>query len=468
MADGTTYFYNTMTGKKEIFIPMEKGKVKMYTCGPTVYDNAHIGNFRTFIFEDLLRRYLKLKGYEVFQVMNITDVDDKTIRNAIAEKRSISEYTQKYIKMFFDDLDRLRIERAEVYPKATEHIGEMIALIKRLGDKGFIYEKDGSTYFRIKDFKSYGKLSNIDFSNVRSGSRYDTDEYEKEDVRDFVLWKKTDPESGEPTWDSPFGKGRPGWHIECSAMSMKYLGETFDIHTGGVDNIFPHHENEIAQTEAATEKTFVKYWLHCEHLLVENSKMSKSAGNFYTLRDLEEYDMLAVRYLLLSAHYRAQLNFTIDGLKQAEATIRNFNEFRERFEQYEPSKEEDRGLQEFIDKTKKDFIAALDDDLNISKALGFIFIAIRELNMKMNKNEMCRKGREKAQHFFDMVDSILDIRVKKELDVDPTEVERLLEERNRCRKERDFVRADEIRNILQDRNIVINDGKEKTTWYVKS
>ncbi len=468
MTASATYFYNTMSGKKELFLPLEKGKVKMYTCGPTVYDNAHIGNFRTFIFEDLLRRYLKLKGYDVLQVMNITDVDDKTIRNSIAEGKSLNEYTAKYIDLFFDDLDSLRIERAEVYPRATEHIQEMIELIKKLEKKGLTYEKDGSTYFRIKEFKTYGKLSNVDITNVKTGSRYDTDEYEKEDVRDFVLWKKTDTGSDEPTWDSPFGKGRPGWHIECSAMSMKYLGETFDIHTGGVDNIFPHHENEIAQAEAATEKPFVKYWLHSEHLLVENSKMSKSAGNFYTLKDLKEFDLLAVRYLLLSAHYRAQFNFTLDGLRQAESTIKNFNEFRERFGQYEPEKEEDKELQAFLLRSKKDFIEALDDDLNISKALGFVFIAIKELNMKMNKSEMCKKSKELAQEFFDIVDSILDIRSKKELDIDPIEIDELLEERNRCRKERDFARADEIRDKLLDMNIVINDGKEKTTWYVKS
>jgi cysteinyl-tRNA synthetase len=246
MIESPAFFYNTLSQKKEIFIPLKNGEVSMYTCGPTVYSYAHIGNFRTFIFEDLLRRYLKMKGYKVTQVMNITDVDDKTIKNSLKEGVSLGEYTQKYEKAFFEDLEALRIEKAEYYPRATEHITEMIELIKRLQKNGITYEKDGSTYFRISEYNDYGKLSKIDFENVISGSRYDSDEYEKEDVRDFVLWKKTDADSGETTWDSPFGKGRPGWHIECSAMSMKYLGESFDIHTGGVDNIFPHHENEIA------------------------------------------------------------------------------------------------------------------------------------------------------------------------------------------------------------------------------
>jgi cysteinyl-tRNA synthetase len=410
-----TYFQNTLTHKKEIFFPIEKGKVKMYTCGPTVYSYAHIGNFRTFIFEDVLRRYLKLKGYEVVQVMNITDVDDKTIRNSIAEGLSLEEYTQKYTQAFFDDLEKLRIEKAEYYPKATEHVQEMIEIIKELEKKGFTYEKDGSTYFRIEKFKEYGKLSKIDITNVKTGSRYDADEYEKEDVRDFVLWKKTDSENGEPTWESPFGKGRPGWHIECSAMSMKYLGTSFDIHTGGVDNIFPHHENEIAQSEACTGKKFANYWLHSEHLSVNNHKMSKSAGNFYTLRDLEEFNPLAVRYLLLSAHYRTKLNFTLEGIKQAEATIKNYNDFRNRFEIFEPVEKKDNTVIEKIKNSEKEFMLSLDDDLNISRALGYVFIMIKDVNTAMTENALYRESKIAVSNFLAKVDSFVDIFEKKEL-----------------------------------------------------
>ncbi len=307
-------FYNTLSNRKEPFVPLYPGKVLIYTCGPTVYDYAHIGNFRSYIFEDLLRRYLKFKGYQVTQVMNITDVDDKIIRASKAAGQDIGEFTKKYISAFFEDLDALGIERAEFYPRATEHIPEMVELIKKLQQKGFTYTTDGSIYFKLSSFPSYGKLSKIDLQGIKPGARMDLDEYEKEDVRDFVLWKGK--KEGEPYWKTELGPGRPGWHIECSAMSMHYLGESFDIHAGGVDLIFPHHENEIAQSEAATSRQFVRYWLHCRHLIVEGEKMSKSKGNYYTLRDLlgKGYQPLAVRYLLLSAHYRRQLNFTKEGL----------------------------------------------------------------------------------------------------------------------------------------------------------
>ncbi|MFW5782058.1 MAG: cysteine--tRNA ligase [Candidatus Muiribacteriaceae bacterium] len=462
-----TYFYNTLTNRKELFMPIEPGEVKMYTCGPTVYSYAHIGNFRTFIFEDLLRRYLKLKGYKVTQVMNITDVDDKTIRNSLAEGVSLSEYTARYEKAFFADMDALRIERAEFYPKATEHIEEMIELIEKLKKRGLTYEKDGSTYFRISSWEKYGRLSNVDIENVRSGSRYDSDEYEKEDVRDFVLWKKTDADNGEPTWDSPFGPGRPGWHIECSAMSSKYLGQTFDIHTGGVDNIFPHHENEIAQSEAGNGKKFVNYWMHAEHLKVENRKMSKSEGNFYTLRDLSERNPLAVRYLLMSSHYRAKLNFTEDGLIQAESVVKKYNDFLRRLRSAHISDNKDAGVSDSVRKQHEEFILALDDDLNISRALGSLFIAIREVNSAMNsEGGIDRELFEAMQSFLADVDSIIDIEEKKEEKKDTDEIERLVRERDKMRKARDFAAADRIRDRLAEMGVVIEDGKEGSTWYV--
>ncbi|MGM0608782.1 MAG: cysteine--tRNA ligase [Candidatus Muiribacteriota bacterium] len=463
-----TYFSNTLTGRKELFIPLKKNEVKMYTCGPTVYSYAHIGNFRTFIFEDLLRRYLKLKGYKVKQVMNITDVDDKTIKNSMQEGVLLSEYTKKYTEAFFEDVKTLRIEKAEHYPKATEHVEEMINIIKKLKEKGFTYEKEGSVYFKIEKFKEYGKLSNIDLENVKSGVRYDTDEYDKEDIRDFVLWKNIDSDSGEPFWDSPFGKGRPGWHIECSAMSMKYLGETFDIHTGGVDNIFPHHENEIAQSSACTGRKFSNYWLHCEHLLVNNKKMSKSHNNFYTLRDLKEYNPLAIRYLLLSAHYKTKLNFTINGIKQAENTIKTYNDFRNRIENATLDRADDGDLINKVEQAEKNFMEALDDDLNISKALGYLFIIIREINNAITGKFFTEKLKYKVLAFVSKVDDIIDIREKKELEIEESEIKNLIEKRNRYRKEKNYKKADEIRDKLASMNITIEDSKEGTTWHAGS
>ena len=319
--------HNTLTGNEEELRTIEEGVVRLYTCGPTVYDYAHIGNFRTFVFQDLLRRYLVYRGLRVKHVMNITDVDDRIIQNAHAQGMSLKDYTEKYTQAFFEDSRTLRIELPELMPRATAHIPEMVALIKRLEEKGYTYRKDGSIYFSISRFKDYGKLSKADFSGIQAGARVDTDKYDKENARDFALWKA--PKEGEDFWETEIGPGRPGWHIECSAMSMKYLGETFDIHCGGADLVFPHHENEIAQSEAATGKPFVHYWLHPEFLIVEGEKMSKSLGNQFTLRDLLAKGPApeAIRYLLLSVHYRRQLNFTWDGLQQAEASLQRLEEF---------------------------------------------------------------------------------------------------------------------------------------------
>ena len=353
---------NTMTKKLEEFMPLEGNHVRMYTCGPTVYNFAHIGNFRTYMFEDLLRRFLKYKGYTVTQVMNITDIDDKTIKGSQEKGISLSDFTAPIKKAFFDDLDALRIERAEYYPEATAHIPEMVELVKRLIDKGLAYEVNGNYYFSISKFPEYGKLSHIDLAGLKPGARVAADEYEKESVSDFALWKAWDEKDGDVFWETDLGRGRPGWHLECSVMSMKYLGESFDIHTGGVDNIFPHHENEIAQSEGASGKKFVHLWLHSEHLIVERQKMSKSLKNEYTLRDILNmgYPALAVRYALLSTHYRQQLNFTFDGLEADRNALKRYNDFYTNLGDY-PGGESSGEADDFIDRLLKGFEDSLDD-----------------------------------------------------------------------------------------------------------
>jgi len=328
--------FNTLTRNKELFTPLVKGNVGMYTCGPTVYNYVHIGNLRAYVAQDLLKRYLNYKGFKVKHVMNFTDVDDKTIRDSQKEHKSLTEFTRFYEQEYLKDIKALHILPADIMPRATEHISEMVKLIIDLEKNKHTYEKDGSIYFKIASFKGYGKLANLDAQLLKDNAdgRFSQDEYEKENARDFALWKSYSDEDGDVCWDTALGKGRPGWHIECSAMSTKYLGDTFDIHCGGVDLIFPHHTNEIAQTEGATKKPFVKYWVHNEHLLVDGQKMSKSLGNFYTLRDLikKGYDPLVVRYELLSTHYRQQLNFTEGSLKQSEAALRRLYEFTDRLD----------------------------------------------------------------------------------------------------------------------------------------
>src|ERR1700726_4882588 len=355
-------FHNTMSGQTEPFVPLVTGEVRTYTCGPTVYDFAHIGNFRTFVFQDVLRRYLKSKGFRIIQVMNLTDVDDRIIQKSAAAGVSIREYTDKYIQAYLEDRRALNLEPPEYVARATEHIDDMVELIQRLTAKGFTYVSEGSTYFRISKFPSYGKLSKIDVAGMQTGARVDMDRYDKDNARDFALWKA--PKPGEHFWETPIGPGRPGWHIECSAMAMKYLGETLDIHTGGVDLAFPHHENEIAQSEAATGKPFVRYWLHGEHLLVEGEKMSKSLGNFFTLRDLfaKGYKPSALRFALASVPYRRQLNFTFDGLQQAASAVDRLRNFADRLKQgkFEPGQHP--AMCERIAKAAADFDAGLSDD----------------------------------------------------------------------------------------------------------
>src|SRR5712692_3491187 len=383
----TLRVHNTLSGQLEEFKPLEDNKVGIYTCGPTVYDYAHIGNYRTFIFQDVLRRFLEYRGYQVQQVMNVTDVDDRTIRNSRAAGMELREYTAKYIEAFNVDRRLLNMETPERIVRATDHIDDMVSVIQTLIQKGFAYSSDGSVYFRVDQFKDYGKLSKIDLSRIRPGARVDSDTYDKADVRDFVLWKAA--KEGEPYWETPLGPGRPGWHIECSVMSMKYLGPTFDIHSGGADLIFPHHENEIAQSEAATGKPFAHTWLHAEHLVVNGEKMSKSLGNFFTLRDLiaRGYKPSAIRYLLASVPYRKPLNFTFDGLHQAQKSLERLRNFRYRLTQEKFPAGESSELQKHAQAALQAFEAALDDNLNTADALGAVFTVVREANTAMDHGQ---------------------------------------------------------------------------------
>jgi len=434
----------------------------MYTCGPTVYDYAHIGNFRAYVWEDLLRRYLKARGYRVVQVMNITDVDDKTIRGARAADLTLDAFTEKFIQAFFEDLDALGAERAEHYPRATRHIPEMTALIRRLVDSGHAYSSKGSIYFRLDSFPNYGRLARLDREGMIANFRVDSDEYEKSDVRDFVLWKAH--KDGEPCWDTDLGPGRPGWHIECSAMSMKYLGETFDIHTGGADNVFPHHENEIAQSEAATGKRFVRTWMHCAHLVVNGEKMSKSRGNFYTLRDLlaQGYDPRAIRYLLVSQHYRKPINFTLDGIAWAGTNLNRLGDCVRRLET--PSGQgSNPALAALTQDARESFQAAMDDDLNSAAALGFVFELVREINAAADRSELPQENAAQLKSFFAELSAIfgLDLGASPALD---QEVEALVGRREELRRSRRFAEADAIRNDLLRRGIALEDTPSGVRW----
>ncbi len=460
-------FFNTMTRTLEEFTPVEPGVVRMYTCGPTVYGFAHIGNFRTFMFEDLLRRYLKYRGYKLIHVMNLTDVDDKTIRDSKAEGTPLAEYTTRYKKAFFEDLDVLHIERAEYYPEATTHIPEMVAMIKKLLDKCIAYRSGNDIYFSIAKFPNYGKLAHMDLESLQAGAsqRTASDEYEKEQVSDFALWKGWDETDGDVFWETEIGKGRPGWHIECSAMSTKYLGEHFDIHTGGVDNMFPHHENEIAQSEAANGKKFVNYWLHAAHLIVESKKMAKSFGNWFTVRDLlaKGYPAVAIRYLLLSTHYRASLNFTFDGLEGAKSAIQRLRDFYENVRTAGKDGPALGKVDEYVNRAKSQFVEGLDDDLNISPALAAIFDFVRDVNRLIADDGICKEDAQKVIAAMDGFDTVLAILKKEEVSLD-AEVETLIKERNDSRKARNFKRSDEIRDQLLAMGIVLEDSPLGTVW----
>jgi cysteinyl-tRNA synthetase len=459
-------FFNTLTRKKEIFQPIEDKIVKIYTCGPTVYDFAHIGNFRAYIFEDILHRFLEYEGFTVKRVMNITDIDDKTIIGALKENISLNQFTEKYIEAFFEDIKKLRIKTDNIiFSRATENIPEMVNLIKTLLEKGHAYKKENSIYFRISSFPEYGRLSHFDFSKIKTGTSVDADEYEKESARDFVLWKG---EKDDFSWDTEIGKGRPGWHIECSAMGMKYLGETFDMHTGGVDNIFPHHENEIAQCEMATGKPFVKYWLHCQHLMVNGEKMSKSKGNFYTLRDLlkKGYDPVAIRYLLMSTHYRDPLNFTEKSLQQAKNTVDRWNDFYRRIKFLNIDERKNEQISQQCIKTENIFRESLGDDLNISMALAGIFELMHSTNNSITENNINRENLEEISKIIEKVDYVLQVLKPFEDSID-AEILTLIEKREQARKEKDFSQADKIRSILQEKGIILEDTPLGPRWKQK-
>ena len=474
----TLKIYNTLSCRVDELIPGGEPKdriedyppVTIYSCGPTVYSYAHIGNFRTFIFNDFLRRYLKFRGYKVDHAMNITDVDDNTIAGAGNEGITLQEYTQKYTDIFFEDLKTLNIEDVEHNPRATESIDAMIDIIEHLDKNDLTYIKDGSVYFSISKYDRYGRLSNLNAREIRSGLRYDTDEYEKDDIRDFALWKAA--KEGEISWETPWGKGRPGWHIECSAMIRKIFGRTIDIHTGGVDLIFPHHENEIAQSEAAYGETFVRHWIHVEHLLVDGSKMSKSKGNFYTLRDLIEkgFSPRSIRYLLISSHYRKQLNFTLEGLHQADQAIERLDNLVLRLHDIKTDAAGNPDVPQIINTTLGDFAECVDDDLNISRGMGVFFDFVHKVNSLIDAESLGSGDAQKILEALHAVDSVLGIiffRTSDSADVDEERIESLINERNEARKNKDFQRADEIRNMLTKEGVILEDTKDGTRWKIK-
>ncbi|HUU52901.1 MAG TPA: cysteine--tRNA ligase [Candidatus Heimdallarchaeota archaeon] len=458
-------FFNTLSGRIEPFESLIQGEVKLYTCGPTVYDYPHIGNYRAYMFEDLLKRFLKYMGFKVTHVMNITDVDDKTIKGAEEQGISLQEYTKDFTEAFFNDIEILNIDRAEFYPRATEHVQEMAQMVKGLLEKGYAYEKDGSYYFSISKFKNYGQLSKIDLSGRKVGVRIDSDEYEKESVHDFALWKAR--KEGEPAWDTVLGLGRPGWHIECSVMSAKYLGETFDIHCGGVDNIFPHHENEIAQSEAYTGKKFVNTWLHCQHLIRNGKKMSKSMGNTVTLRDLingRKADPMAIRLLLLSTHYRKILNFTNDALDQAHASLQRIKDFVYELENTQFPEGEKQSVVELIDDMKKNFSKGLSDDLNMSVSLTAVFEAIKKGHVLISQGNIHKDDAKNLLSALQSVDEVLGILSDRYEGDLPLEIAQKIQAREKARLEKNFAMADKIRQELVEEGILLEDTKDGTRW----
>jgi cysteinyl-tRNA synthetase len=473
--------HNTLTNDLQPLQPLHPGEVRMYTCGPTVYASAHIGNFRTFMFQDVLRRFLRSQGLRVMQVMNVTDVDDRIIQSAAAAGVSIREFTDTYIQAFLEDIDALHIQMPEELVRATDHIEDMVALIEKLQEKGLTYRSEGSIYYRIAKFPAYGKLSKIDVAGMQAGARVDVDQYEKESARDFALWKA--PKPGEHFWETRIGPGRPGWHIECSAMAMKYLGDTLDIHTGGVDLAFPHHENEIAQSEAATGKQFVRTWLHAEHLIIEGQKMSKSLGNFYTLRDLfaRGHKPSTIRFLLLSVPYRRQLNFTEDGLVQARNSIERLRNFVTRLKTAQFPAGQNPENEKRIAQAEADFDAGLADDINTAVALAAVFDLVRDINTSMDRGDFLQQDAPRSLAAMEEFDAVLaliedddDAKLAK-LGFKPqtsrmpgAEVDALIAERLAAKKSRNFKRADEIRQKLADSGILLEDAKDGSVrWKYK-
>ncbi|MBU4299813.1 MAG: cysteine--tRNA ligase [Nanoarchaeota archaeon] len=454
-------FFNTMTRKKEAFKPIKAGFAGFYTCGPTVYNFAHIGNFRTYVFEDILRRTLKMSGLAVKQVMNITDVEDKIIKACREQKVGLKEFTEKYTNAFFEDLKTLGIEPAEVYPKATETIPEMVAMIKTLMEKGIAYRgDDGSIYYSILKFKDYGNLAHIDVKSLKAGARVKQDEYSKDDAQDFALWKAWDANDGDIFWETELGKGRPGWHIECSAMSIKNLGETFDIHTGAVDNIFPHHQNEIAQSEGATGKKFVNYWVHSEHLLVENKKMSKSLGNFFTLRDVlaKGYNPRGLRYLLLSSHYRQKLNFTFGSLDAAENTVSGLIDFVDKLDGFKSDATDNKTISESAKKSLETFKEAMQDDLDTPKALQAMFDLVSVANKAIEEKNLSTANAAEVLEAMNEFDKILGVLAHEKVALTDAQ-KALVEKRQEARKNKDWKTADEIRKELGAQGILLEDAQ---------
>ena len=484
--------YNTLSGTIDELAPMDGKSLRMYACGPTVYDFGHIGNFRTFLQIDILRRTLKLLGIEVRHVMNITDVDDKIIRNAAAAGIPIDKYTAPFEEAFLEDLEALRVERPEVLARATEHISRMVALIQKLDAAGAAYQtEDGSWYFRLAAFPEYGKLSKKDLSGIEDGARVDVDEYEKDSARDFALWKAAKP--GETSWETEIGRGRPGWHIECSAMAMEFLGESFDLHAGGEDLMFPHHENEIAQSETATHKPFARHWMHVRFLLVDGRKMSKSEGNFYTLRDLllKGYKASAIRLALVSVPYGHQLNFTFDGLIEATNAIERLRTFYQRLTSANFATGSNPALQAAAEKAKASYIEALSNDLNTADARAPIFDLVRAANTAIDQGKLFASDRDAILSVLGAFEAVFD--VMEDRDAEPTRravewaekagrmadvapellarqsltdeaIDALVAERSQAKKQRNFARADQIRNELAEKGIVIEDSKDGVRW----
>ncbi len=460
-------FRNTLSGKVEEFRPMNEGEVRFYYCGPTVWAYGHLGNFRSAIAADIVRRYLKFKGYKVTHVMNITDVEDRIIAKSQEAGLTIDDYTAEYIEALWEDFDALGCERPEIVPRATRHIPEMVSLIEKLLESGHAYESEGSVYYRIASFPEYGKLSKINFAGNIAGAsdRIDTDRYEKEDARDFALWKEP-ATAAEPAWDSSIGRGRPGWHIECSAMSMKYLGETFDIHAGGIDLVFPHHENEIAQSEGATGKEFVRYWIHFEHLKVEGETMSKSKGNYYTFRDVaaKGYSGGAVRYFLLSVPYNKQINFTFDALAGAEKTVASLRDFKARLGEAKTTPGLNEALHEQTLQAAREFEEGMDDDLNTSVALAVIHNLTRVVNTALARKKLQEDNKVELLELLKRFDSVLNIFGDEQREMLDSEIQNLIDERQEARRRRDFARGDEIRDELAGRGIILEDTKDGVRW----
>ena len=474
-------FHNTLSNRLEVLTPVHKGEVRIYTCGPTVYDFAHIGNFRTFVFQDILRRFLHSRGLRILQVMNLTDVDDRIIQKAAEAGVSIREFTEKYVEAFLEDMSALNLQAPEEVVRATDHIEDMVDLIGRLQEKGLTYPSGGSIYYRIAKFPDYGKLSKINVDGMKAGARVDNDLYEKDDARDFALWKA--PKLGEHFWETRIGPGRPGWHIECAAMAMKYLGETLDIHTGGVDLTFPHHENEIAESEAATGRPFANMWMHAEHLIVDGEKMSKSLGNFFTLRDLFKKGQKpsTVRYLLLSVPYRRQLNFTGDSLQQAEASVARLRNFVSRLKTERFASGSNPRMEKLANQAEMDFDSGLADDLNTAFSLAAIFDLVREVNTAMDRGEFLQQDAPRIVAAMEKFDAILAVLLDDDAEklakvgfvpqqprMPAEQIEILIEQRNAAKKRRDFKKSDEIRQHLADSGIILEDSKDGSVrWKYK-